>query len=125
MAKIYMEENELKLRWKQKQWNDVTMCRILAELNGCSYADMYIKLASIGLVPPREDLLPVEELRRDRWGKDEINEAVRMRNKGMTCEQIGNILGRTDKAVRAQLLKAGCRVRKPYAKRKENVVCER
>lgn len=122
MAKIYMEENELKLRWKQKQWNDVTMCKILAELNGCSYADMYMKLASIGLVPPREDLLPVEELRRDRWGKDEINEAVRMRDKGMTCEQIGQILGRTDKAVRAQLLKAGCRVRKPYSPRKGTVV---
>lgn len=119
--KIYMDENELKLRWKQKRWNDEAMVHVLAELNGCSFVDMYNELARIGILPPNESLNP-ENRRCDRWSKGETDEAIRMRNKGMSCEEIGRILGRTDKAVRAHLLNNGVRVRKPYKKRKESCV---
>lgn len=103
-------------------WGEEATIKVLAELNGCSFADMYNRLAELGCVPKDETLNPSER-RCDKWSKAEGEEAIRMREKGMTCEQIARTLGRSTMAVRAQLLKLGVRVRKPRNKdERENAV---
>ena len=105
---IYMSDKELVHRFNHINGADNRKCHILAELNGVPYAVMHNTLGSLGLV---DGTSVNESAEHKHWGKAEIAEAIRMREKGIPCARIAEILGRTEHSVRARLLACGVKAK--------------
>lgn len=109
-----MTDSELRRAWKNKSLSKQGMIRCLAELNGCTFADMHNRLVLAGII--KGEFVEQEEEHERKtytyvrngvtyktWSSDEIKELVRMKDKGYTYEQMARALDRTVHSIKQRL----------------------
>ena len=103
-----LTDNEIRTIWRNKAYDSRKQCKVLAELENCTYTEMFDRLQLLGLVEEQD--APVKLVHHGKaWGSQETAELIRMHNKGMSYKEIGDILGRTKDSVAQRLYAVGAK----------------
>lgn len=101
-----LTDAEIKTIWRNKAYDSRKQVKVLSELENCSYTEMFDRLQILGLVEEQD--APVKLVHHGKaWGSEETAELVRMHKKGMSYQEIGDILGRTRDSVAQRLYAVG------------------
>ena len=91
---IYMQESELKKRWKLRSMSDKGMVQCLADLNGCSFIEMRNELMRLNIISEKDK--NILNKKATKWSNSEIQEMVRLAELGYESEKIAEIITKED-----------------------------
>lgn len=101
-----MTDNELRQAWKNRCYPKQRMIKCLAELNNCTFDDMYNRLILAGILSgdfreekPKQKEYMVNGRMFKAWSSEETAELMRMKHKGYSYEDMAKILERTKDSV--------------------------
>lgn len=102
-----MTDREIRMIWRNKAFDSLKQVRVLAELENCNYHVMFDRLVKLGLVSESERTNKAHHGKA--WGADETAELVRMYQKGMSYNEMAEILGRTKDSISQRLYTVGAK----------------
>lgn len=101
-----LSDNEILRLWRNRAHQKKKMIQLLAELNACSYNDMYDRCAGLGLISEKDGVWKKSES-IGRWDIEKVREIEALRQSGMTYVDIARRVGKSPSGVRRMLLKMG------------------
>ncbi len=102
-----MTDRDIKTIGRNKAFDSLKQVRVLAELENCNYHVMFDRLVKLGLVS--EDEQTHKAHHGKAWSADETAELIRMYQKGLSYNEMADILGRTKDSISQRLYTVGAK----------------